>query len=481
MKKKEIIQSIKIIVLGLILNLCVSYVSAAIISPLNVGISNQAKAGGLAVGTATWPIYINKLGVSIPSTAKLEVKGVTSIDALSVWYNSILLGDVGIGGSHTAGNKLTVSGNTKVIGNMTVKSLEHTPLSTYFTKSPLCATTAGVLKVCDPVTLTVNKTGTGTGLVIAQAVGWGTLSCGTGCTSSTRDYFVRTHVELSATADSGSTFAGTSYYSGSGDGTSGWTGCDSTTNYGAKCNVNMNTSKAVTARFCSHGTVILNSSVAYQYWTACDSGTVAFDLHGGGGGGGGGSFGRGGGGGGGGVGGYMHLDRNLLAGTIVRFSCSMSPGTGGSGGVYSYNNPYPGGDNGANGSSCTIKIGDESEIIVTGGTGGTGGYSIPAETPVNGAGGTCGTGSTYCNCGNSGYWHSYSGDNSLYAGGEGGPNSADPATCYGAIYGTSGLPGQSGGAGSYGGGGGGGSPGNYNQVNGYSGGNGGAGYLKISW
>jgi len=148
MNKKNILQSIKVIVLGLVVAVGVSYAFAQpgdnVPGPLNVGSSNQAKLGGFAVGTATWPIYINKLGVSIPSTAKLEVKGVTSIDALSVWYNSTLLGDVGIGGLYTAGNKLTVSGNTKVIGSMKITTLNPA------TESPICVTATGQLQLCTP-------------------------------------------------------------------------------------------------------------------------------------------------------------------------------------------------------------------------------------------------------------------------------------------------------------------------------------------
>ena len=79
-----------------------------------------------------------------------------------------------------------------------------------------------------PYTLTVNKTGTGTGTVASDTGG---INCGVTCSSP---YAPDTVVTLTATPDSGSGF-------------SGWNGCD--TSSGNTCTVTMAASKIVSAAF----------------------------------------------------------------------------------------------------------------------------------------------------------------------------------------------------------------------------------------
>ncbi|KJU85686.1 C-type lectin domain protein [Candidatus Magnetobacterium bavaricum] len=83
-------------------------------------------------------------------------------------------------------------------------------------------------------TLTVAKSGTGTGNVTAST---GTLSWSGN--TGTASYTTATSVILTATADSGSTFGG-------------WTGCDSTS--GNICAVNVTSSKTITVTFISADT-----------------------------------------------------------------------------------------------------------------------------------------------------------------------------------------------------------------------------------
>ncbi|MFN2304402.1 MAG: InlB B-repeat-containing protein, partial [Anaerolineales bacterium] len=82
-----------------------------------------------------------------------------------------------------------------------------------------------------PVTnqlLTVDKSGTGTGLVTSNPTG---INCGSSCSAS---FSQGTTIVLTATPDAGSTF-------------SGWTGCDSASGY--QCQVDMNQARSITATF----------------------------------------------------------------------------------------------------------------------------------------------------------------------------------------------------------------------------------------
>ncbi len=101
--------------------------------------------------------------------------------------------------------------------------------------------------------LTVTRSGTGGGTVTSTPTG---INCGTACSAT---YTAGTTVTLSATAASGSTFAG-------------WTGCTGT---GATCTVAMSAARAVTATFNT-------SSVTRYALTVTKSGTGAGTVSGGG-------------------------------------------------------------------------------------------------------------------------------------------------------------------------------------------------------
>jgi List-Bact-rpt repeat protein/Big-like domain-containing protein len=90
------------------------------------------------------------------------------------------------------------------------------------------ASASATLTVRELATLTVIRSGAGTGSVISNPPG---ISCGTDCSEP---YDSNTTVTLTATAASGSTFFG-------------WIGCDSVS--GATCTVAMSTAKSVTATF----------------------------------------------------------------------------------------------------------------------------------------------------------------------------------------------------------------------------------------
>ena len=79
-----------------------------------------------------------------------------------------------------------------------------------------------------PPTLTVQKTGTGSGTVTSSPAG---IDCGADCSET---YAIDTTVTLTGAPDAGSVFAG-------------WSNCDSPV--GASCAVTMNTDKTVTATF----------------------------------------------------------------------------------------------------------------------------------------------------------------------------------------------------------------------------------------
>ena len=51
MKKNELLQSVKVIILGLVLSLGISFVFSATIAPINAGTSPQVKNGGLSVNS----------------------------------------------------------------------------------------------------------------------------------------------------------------------------------------------------------------------------------------------------------------------------------------------------------------------------------------------------------------------------------------------------------------------------------------------
>ncbi|CAK0754286.1 conserved exported hypothetical protein [Gammaproteobacteria bacterium] len=85
--------------------------------------------------------------------------------------------------------------------------------------------------------LTINKSGSGSGTVTSSPSG---INCGTGCATSVRSYNGGTSVTLTASAASGSTFAG---WSGS--------GCSGT----GTCTVALSTARTVTASFKANQTI----------------------------------------------------------------------------------------------------------------------------------------------------------------------------------------------------------------------------------
>ena len=124
MKKKEITQSIKIIVLGLILSLGASYVLAQssppannVAGPLNVGTSAQSKIGSLGVvgGFFTWgpALFNDTVGIS---------------------------GTLSVFGNTTVSSAMTVAG----AGGMTISSLGG-----HGTKE-ICVNSSGQLIYCTP-------------------------------------------------------------------------------------------------------------------------------------------------------------------------------------------------------------------------------------------------------------------------------------------------------------------------------------------
>jgi len=117
-------------------------------------------------------------------------------------------------------------------------------------------------------TLTVNKAGTGNGTVTGPGI-----NCGSDCQET---YPSGTSVTLTATAASGSTFAG-------------WSGCDSTS--GNQCNLTMNANRTVTATFNTTGDTTppdtqitggpsgtINTNSATFTWTGSDNVTPTGNL-----------------------------------------------------------------------------------------------------------------------------------------------------------------------------------------------------------
>ncbi|MES2390124.1 MAG: hypothetical protein V4555_00680, partial [Acidobacteriota bacterium] len=95
--------------------------------------------------------------------------------------------------------------------------------------------------VATPNTLTVNKTGSGTGNVVSTQVSNGVdasidtaIACATACSTTNSTFATTDTVTLTATADASSTFTG-------------WTGCTSTS--GTTCTILVATSTTVTANF----------------------------------------------------------------------------------------------------------------------------------------------------------------------------------------------------------------------------------------
>ena len=114
------------------------------------------------------------------------------------------------------------------IGNVTVDGSSVGSVTTYtFTNVTANHTISATFTALQPNTLTVNRAGTGTGIVSSSPLG---IICGSDCTEV---YNAGTLVTLTATPDGSSTF-------------SGWSGA--CTGTGA-CTVTMDASKAVTATF----------------------------------------------------------------------------------------------------------------------------------------------------------------------------------------------------------------------------------------
>ena len=130
MKKNNILQSVKIIVLAFVLGIAVSYISAMtptqptgnVSGPLNVGPSNQIKQAGLSLGNTTgiFPIYGD-------TTPMLDVKGGdTDVENLLSW------GDYGYFNGYIFSEKLT----------------PDVPDHYYSKSNPVCADDGGKLVLC---------------------------------------------------------------------------------------------------------------------------------------------------------------------------------------------------------------------------------------------------------------------------------------------------------------------------------------------
>jgi len=114
-------------------------------------------------------------------------------------------------------------------------------------------------------TLTVNKTGTGSGIVTSDIPG---INCGDDCNES---YPSGTPITLTATAVSGSTF-------------SSWIGCDSPS--GTACYMTMNSDRTITATFTQtsvnlmipNGSEVIPSGSSYEVQWKAPSNAVNFSL-----------------------------------------------------------------------------------------------------------------------------------------------------------------------------------------------------------
>ena len=89
MKKNKLLQSVKIIILGLVLSLGAVYVFSAgtTLVPINVGPSGQAKGGTLTPGSL------------------LDIRGVLSSDSLAVFGNAVFNGNIKVDQLSGGGNR----------------------------------------------------------------------------------------------------------------------------------------------------------------------------------------------------------------------------------------------------------------------------------------------------------------------------------------------------------------------------------------
>ncbi|MFA6324976.1 MAG: hypothetical protein WCX46_01990 [Candidatus Paceibacterota bacterium] len=183
MNKKEIIQSVKVLVLGLILSLGVSFVLAStsvspsaannIAGPLNIGPSNQAKVGGLditgngqvssgnlrqtsstsifsAAGPALFTGYLFfNSGDSTNSAAYIRSANGYSTPTnpdYTFWYNDqngMYHPSYDTVGFSAAGNeKIKIDGNGVII-----KDLQY--VNGQYPERPVCVNASGKLELCD--------------------------------------------------------------------------------------------------------------------------------------------------------------------------------------------------------------------------------------------------------------------------------------------------------------------------------------------
>lgn len=513
MKKKEIVKSIKIIILSLILSLDVGYAFAitSTYAPLNVGSSPQSKAGGLDITAGSLRVTSSTGGFlsagtaqfkgdTLFSTANSPISSTNPISAayirsLNGYSNPItpdytFWGNTNTGMYHpTPGNILAFStagterAKIDATGIFSIKNLTHAPASG--TKSAICATATGQLKVCDHFTLTVQKTGTAIGLVQGQVffvssptLRQGTvfvysnsaISCGddidavyTSCTGDTLDVGPFQQVDLMPVwpIENYSTTAVT------------WTGCDSI-DVNNHCIVTLNHSRIVAANFkatCIPGTQTFPPGNSWIVPRGCSN--ITLEARGGGGGGAGGynesELGYQYGGGGGGRGGYGNISSTISAlGLTPGATVTVTVGAGGTVGAGASSSGGAGSPGGPGGATSF-----GSSFIVSGGNGGSTGY-----------GGNSGSTTYQPDC-YAAYWAN-GGPQSSGTGGDGGGAKVGQ-TCTGEIIhgGAAGVTGsKEGKAGDtgyngYGGGGGGGGKGSAHS--GGDGGHGGDGWLKITW
>jgi hypothetical protein len=166
-----------------------------------------------------------------------------------------------------AANRLTAAHLT--VGNVQIQSSSLVPVGRVVSQSPSAGSTAhrttkqgprvALVVSGVPRTLTVTKTGAGSGTVTSTPVG---IACGSSCI---RKFAKGTSVTLVATAASGSVFAG-------------WSGACTGT---GKCHVAMSQARAVTAAFrkaCVVPSVtgkLLSSAEAALKAASCATGTVS--------------------------------------------------------------------------------------------------------------------------------------------------------------------------------------------------------------
>ncbi|MEI7810191.1 MAG: hypothetical protein WCI41_01385 [bacterium] len=159
MKKEELIQSVKIIALGLVISVCFSFVHAAWVvpsgapststnvssSPVNAGLTAQTKTGDLSVANSTAPTFSNALDSSGNNSVNIfTTDGFTTQGSILATGNSSFLKNVAIGGSIDNAYALKVYGNTQ----QSTGKIFSSALAGDTTDRALCVDSSGKLIKC---------------------------------------------------------------------------------------------------------------------------------------------------------------------------------------------------------------------------------------------------------------------------------------------------------------------------------------------